>query len=382
MLAATLTLMLKGPLAGSERQRSRVHLKVSSSSCLDCHEEYKGLFDQAMTQRRSEKSFVNRTIGSLDPMFFEKNCRSCHVSSCLDCHKQKEGTISPPDSKNCIKCHRGYFVGLEYFGLAPREDRLRYQRGPKVKGRHYLKMLPDVHFEEGLQCGDCHSMASLAKGKKASKYCRDCHEPDTEIIEHRIQAHRKRLECYACHSAWTAQEYGTFYLRMQNSTLDKYFPLRSWGGEEYLKSGYFKRQDSPCLGLNREGKVSPIRPQFIVYFTHVLNNKPHGDENRLLGAEWKALFPHTIRRGSLFCNQCHFNPERFLLQEKSKRIYSLPKDGMELESFWSREGQKVINGSFFPRKSFRRISEKDKKFIRLYVEKWKKFVHSVEDSSK
>ncbi|HBB16659.1 MAG TPA: cytochrome C, partial [Syntrophus sp. (in: bacteria)] len=63
-----------------------------------------------------------------------------------------------------------------------------------------------------------------------------------------------------------------------------------------MKSAYLRKQDAPPLGINAAGKVSPIRPEFIVYFTEIRNDRPVGQENRLLAAEWKAFFPHTIRR--------------------------------------------------------------------------------------
>ncbi|MEI6208931.1 MAG: hypothetical protein WCP20_19310 [Desulfuromonadales bacterium] len=62
-------------------------------------------------------------------------------------------------------------------------------------------------------------------------------------VEHRISAHLERLECYACHSAWAPQEYGTFYLRFRDSTLKEDFDLKPGASPEYLRSAYLKKQD-------------------------------------------------------------------------------------------------------------------------------------------
>lgn len=338
-----------------------------------------------MSVRGAEKEFVSEVVGGNDPRFFAKNCRSCHVKSCMDCHSYSQEHVDPPDSKTCIQCHKGYHVGVDYLGYAPREDRMRYQRGPEVQGRHYLRMQPDVHQEAGMQCSRCHSMDSLARGKQASKQCRDCHTPDKDVIEHRIEAHREKMECYACHSAWAAQEYGTFYLRFQNSTKqESFYPLREWGGEEYVKSAYLKKRNKPNLGLNKEGRVSPIRPQYIVYFTNVVDNRVMGEENRMLSARWKPFFPHTVQSAGAMCHECHNTPRRFLLEgNANSSVHAPSEDGLTLESFWSRKGQNMTKGSFFPESRYANMPWRDSsRFIRLYLKKWQGFIRSAGNSSR
>ncbi len=359
----------------------RVKPDEKARTCTGCHDGYEAMFDHAMSHRQAEKAFVQRTWGRSDPRFFEKNCQGCHVSSCGDCHGEDAHRTVRPGTETCLACHRGYFAGSGYLGRAPREDNLRYQRGPEAGGEHFLKMLPDLHSEVGLACSDCHTMASFLKGATAAKTCAGCHQPDDRVIEHAIAAHMEKLECYACHSAWSAQEYGTFFLRMVDSPQAQYFRLKKAGGEDYLKSAYLKAQNAPPLGVNERGRVSPIRPQFISYFSHVREGMAVGEENRLLAAEWKALFPHTVQRGTVMCDECHNNPRRFVLEPPEERIYLLRQDGMSLESFWDRKGQKVTNGDFLEPWKVRRLSEKTPTFKKRYVEKWKRLVDRVEDSS-
>ena len=356
-----------------ERKKVRLNIKDIPGST------YNVIFDQMMSTRTKEKAFVQKTLGKADPDFFQKNCKSCHVKSCDDCHKRDGDILEPPTSDSCLDCHKGYFTGWEFYGRAPREDNLRYQRGKTVKGETFLKMLPDVHAQAGLECGDCHSMKSLMDGKTSSKTCVDCHKVDEAIIEHRIDAHQKNLECYACHSAWAAQEYGTFFIRFKDSSNKQYFRLRPWNDAENVKSGFLKEQDSPPLGINQREKISPIRPQFIVYFTDIKNNRPVGEENRLLTARWKAFFPHTIRRGTVMCDGCHGNSRRFLLEKEEDRMYRLQKNGMSLASFWSQKGQTVHNGSFMTLERFKKMMSKPPEFKKAYVEKWKRLIKAVEN---
>jgi len=149
----------------------------------------------------------------------------------------------------------------------------------------------------------------------------------------------------------------------------------------YARSAYLRTQDAPPLGRNRDGKVSPIRPQFIAFFTNAGKRGKADPENLLLAAEWKAFFPHTVRRGVPRCEACHENPSRFLLEWPQDRIYEISKDGLGLDSFWTQAGQRVTNGSFFDNASWTRISAKGPAYQRAYVEKWKRWIESVEASS-
>jgi hypothetical protein len=222
-------------------------------------------------------------------------------------------------------------------------------------------------------------MTSLASGKVTAKGCRDCHQPKTTIIEHRIRAHLDKMECYACHSAWAPQEYGTFWINFRESPSIENFDLATRKGN-YVKSAYLKRQDMPPLGLNDRGLVSPIRPQFIAYYTELERDFPKV-ENQLLTAEWRAFFPHTIQRGTVFCDECHQNPRRFVLEPPRDMIYNLRASGMTLNSFWDRTGQTVSNGSFLPPERVQRLNSTSPAYRQAYVEKWQTFINRVAPSS-
>ena len=353
-----------------------------AARCVACHRGFDRLFDHAMATRTAERQFAARTVGRFDGGFWADNCTGCHVRGCLDCHGGMGHAISRPRDGACLECHRGYFVGSDYHGRAPREDAFRFQRGPFAGGEQFLPMLPDVHAEAGIGCGGCHDMASLAAGRRSGKGCRDCHEPDQRVVEHRIPAHRERLECYACHSAWAPQEYGTFWLRFIDSPRRQARFTAIPHQDEWMKSAYLKRQDAPPLGLNSAGKVSPIRPQFILYFSDIRSERAVGEENRLLAAEWKAFFPHTVRRGTVMCDGCHDNPRRFLLERDKERIYRLRDDGLSLDSFWRREGQRVVNGSFMDPERVGKMAVRTPAYTKGYIEKWQRLTGDAGTSSR
>ncbi len=362
------------------RDLGQVSAAPAARGCTGCHPGAAAIFLGPMAHRTPERAFADAAFAHRDSRFFEKSCTGCHVKDCFDCHGPDGHAIERPGSEGCHTCHRGYFVGADYLGRAPREDNLRYQRGPSRDGERYLKMRPDVHAEAGLACGACHSMASLAAGRRTAKTCTDCHRPSPAVLEHRIGGHLEALECWACHSAWAAQEYGTFFVRVGGSPVAEHFTVKREPGAEYLRSAYLRRQDAPPLGRDVAGKVSPVRPQFIAYTSDL--RRSGGEENVLLVAQWKAFFPHTVRRGTVPCEGCHEAPRRFLVEPEGARIYLPAEDGLGLPSFWSQRGQTLINGRFLAPEEVARLGAKSPAYRRGTIEKWQKLVRSVEDSSR
>lgn len=347
--------------------------------CTGCHPATAGVLHGAMATRRTERAFVEAAFGSRDPHFFQRNCTGCHVSTCLDCHGDDGHAIVRPGPEGCHRCHRGYFVGADYLGRSPREDALRYQRGPTADGERHLKMRPDLHAEAGMACGACHTMESLAAGRRTGKRCTDCHAPSPRVLEHRLGDHLGSLECWACHSAWGAQEYGTFFVRVGTNPVQEYFRVKREPGAEYVRSAYLRRQDAPPLGLNAAGRVSPIRPQFILFHSDL--RTPAGEENARVASRWKPYFPHTVRRGTVPCEGCHAAPRRLMLEPETTRIHRPDLDGLGLPSFWSQQGQELSEGRFLTPEEGARIGTKSTAYRKGAVEKWKELVQSVETSS-
>jgi len=359
-------------------EAGRAPLPPASVACLACHPSAGGVLSGPMATRVAEQRFARRAFGADGDRFFAQSCTGCHAAGCDDCHGRAPHAGRRMANDACTRCHKGYFVGWDYLGRAPREDHARYQRGPVADGEPYLKMLPDVHAERGMTCADCHTMRSLQEERRAAKTCRECHPAvSREVPEHAFPAHLEKMECEACHAAWAPQEYGTFLVRATTPEQEESFsPLRAWG--PWRKSAYLKSQGAPPLGLNGRGKVAPIRPQFILFAT----DTSRGWENRLLAAEWKAFSPHTTRRGTVTCSECHDSPRRFLLEPDAERLYELEKDGLPLRSFWSREKQTVVNGSFFPADRHEAMNRKTPEYVRQYLRQWQKLLDRAAPSSR
>ncbi len=172
----------------------------------------------------------------------------------------------------CQHCHnRGGRIGMSYAGLmesdgycSPWSGKPGVKARRKIHGKYYHQLLPDIHFEKGFGCQDCHPERDLhgdgniySKKEEAVEIeCEDCHGtiknyaplktnrgtrlknlfredgrvfligkldgkrhlvPQVlEVIGRNPQAaaamtvpgHVKRLECYACHAVWAPQCYG------------------------------------------------------------------------------------------------------------------------------------------------------------------------------
>jgi hypothetical protein len=322
-----------------------------------------------MAHRRAERAFAARTVGAYDPAFFDRACAGCHLSSCGDCHEGGAHRTSRPGAGRCLACHRGDFTGPDYLGLAPREDADRFARGPRREGEFYLAMLPDVHRERGMECGACHTMASLAAGRRGGKSCRSCHVPSPAVPEHAFPGHLDRTRCVACHGAWAAQSYGTFVVRTGGGGGDAFESRRRVG--EYLFSTYLRRQDAPPLGVDGEGKVSPIRPRFLLYYSDA---RPPGlgVANRLLAAEWEPFSPHTVRKGTVPCEGCHRDRRRLVREDPREAVHRPAEDGLLLPSFFRPEGQAVRGGSFLTEERVRAMISKSDAYKRGCVEQWKR----------
>ena len=362
---------------GITAQEAAKHRRLDDASCVRCHPAARGVLTGAMGTRAGEHAFAHRALGAQGEKFFAGSCGGCHVTRCSDCHGSGATFTAKPADDACLRCHRGYWTGWDYHGRAPREDHERYQRGDSANGERILKMIPDLHLQLGLTCANCHSMRSLQDGRVPAKTCRDCHpRPSPRVPEHAITAHLAKMECWACHSAWAPQEYGTFLVRADTPERQEAFaPLPAWGA--WRKSAYLKRQDAPPLGLDARGLVSPIRPEFILFAT----DPGRGWDNRLLAAEWRAYFPHTTRRGTTTCSGCHDTPRRFLLESDSDRVYRPDEDGLALRSFWSRDGQTLRNGSFFPPQRYREMNRKSPTYVREHLKQWQHILRRVAPSS-
>ena len=159
-----------------------------------------------------------------------------------------------------------------------------------------------------------------------------------------VGAHIEKMECYACHSEWAPQCYGchikvdftdgkqSFDWIKAGRTHDSLGYTAEFAAEAapFMQKGKvtegrsFLRWEDPVLGVNGEGRVTPIIPGCQQITTVIgtdgkaivtekiwrtLPNLENGGEEGRLGIDMTPVFPHTTSAEARDCESCHTNPK-------------------------------------------------------------------------
>lgn len=159
--------------------------------------------------------------------------------------------------------------------------------------------------------------------------------PAAMVAMGRVTQHMESMECYACHADWAPQCYGCHITvdysegktdidwitnanaRQANGlTPDNALGTNGLTGPgKVSETRSYLRWETPTLGVNGEGRVSPLMPGCQVITTiidvdgnTVAHNKiwmtPKGK-----GLDHAAVQPHTAGRQARTCESCHDNPK-------------------------------------------------------------------------
>ena len=160
--------------------------------------------------------------GSLVDDLLRRRCLRCHLNTkgakrrgdyrsagCAACHvvyddegKRKHRFTTAVPTRQCLHCHNGPRIGADYVGLYPRDFHRAYRfpgpgkkRPKRLHGQDYRRLIPDVHYQRGLHCIDCHPKPELMGsgrvpgrvGDQVRVRCFDCHgrpgkPPKTVVI--------------------------------------------------------------------------------------------------------------------------------------------------------------------------------------------------------
>ena len=399
-----------------------------------------------------------------------KACAACHIltgseSIASDQKLPESGdqartnllTTAVPTSQ-CLHCHSGNRVGADYAGLFERDHSTSYNfeasdpdRVPHLYSHAYHFLQPDIHYERGLHCIDCHPVEELMgegtiqahSREQVGIRCTDCHglpdklpqtrrvkptdtralraaranpnydlqpgqrvivtskghlltntreangkfllvskvdgkkheipilareSPKTGPLDHRIPGHLENLECATCHAAWTFQDLGLHLTLQEDADYDPWLWLTRQADpqvqqvleEELVKSlsqrnlptsfdyitgrsspglwlaGYSRRRwEGVILGVNDRGLVSALRPHYQYWVSRV---DPGGRVLRdstipttatgRAALAWTPYTPHTIRRQTAACWDCHGNPRALGLGQRLIRAKDAQPQGL------------------------------------------------------
>jgi hypothetical protein len=141
-----------------------------------------------------------------------------------------------------------------------------------------------------------------------------------------LGVHMNKMECYACHAKWAPQCYGCHV--QQNLAVASRDWINTKMPEDPSKAGLkvnrenttfqwletrsYLRWESPALGINAEGKVSPFIPGCQVIFTQIspegeatMHNKVFMTADKTYGIATNPIQPHTVTKEARTCEDCH-----------------------------------------------------------------------------
>ena len=340
--------------------------------------------------------------------FLRRKCLKCHLGNrssgekgmkrgknCLACHtphqkngKCQKGKIS---MDKCLSCHNKEFVGGDFLGLFPKDYDKSYRAPltkdgrypPKKYGIDFHHLSPDIHYQKGMTCVDCHDKNDMQGIKKVS--CTDCHK---NLSKKNHTAYHKKLACSTCHSAWNNNSYElsvfrddtSDYKKWKNLTLqeDGYLTnflriaLRSkkkippkmpdWITHKFKEgiwySGYrYKRWENFNLANSKDGRIMIIRPlfQYRISYRDKNGKMVLDDVNEINGKKievWLPYSPHTISKRAKSCESCHNNP---LIINPKKTGYEV----LDLQI-----PNNIINGSKLTKKQIEKMTSRKYKEVR------------------
>lgn len=150
-----------------------------------------------------------------------------------------------------------------------------------------------------------------------------------EVAMSQVCQHMDKLECYACHSTWAPQCFGchvqydirkngtdwVLSAKQHDSQTGRQTETKT-PGDITFENRSFMRWESPILGVNFRGKVSPLVPgcQVVWTFTdeegktHQLN-AINTTSDGLPAPTLAPLQPHANTLVARTCEDCHANPK-------------------------------------------------------------------------
>lgn len=294
-------------------------------------------------------------------------CQDCHTSMDVHGDGNIHGTTLAQVEIECTDCHGTPEKWPWELPLGHGDEFGREVSKPEMRGVTDEKLLSDRQFgfnhdpREGflltargnplgnvVRSGDTVIVYSAAGNDfmvpllKQIKEKTSWKKPAGKIAMSSVSLHLERMECYACHATWVPQSYGR-YVRVDYQ--DKNPSRTDWvaSGNSHTENGQtsessrgsrgilspgrveehpdFLRWEDPVLGVNGEGRISPLMPgsqvvysvigkkgSLLAYNQTALNPTQAGDIGQdyiPTAFDMAPAQPHTNQREARTCENCH-----------------------------------------------------------------------------
>lgn len=216
----------------------------------------------------------------------QKNCQKCHVERCTQCHIGED--VYDVHTKKvsmdaCDPCHKKKQTST-FVGEMP-----MHKPGDGLN--------PDIHYEKGLICTDCHGMEDLhgdgntykTQLEAVSVTCEECHTDPDRVVkgmtptqftfdQNAHQIHAGKLDCIACHTGWS--------LTCNKCHIETRKGMKATSEEFYL-------------GVNSDDMITTFMKMDAA-------SSSRNNESHIGYGEW---FSHTVTPEAKDCTFCHENSE-------------------------------------------------------------------------
>jgi hypothetical protein len=397
-----------------------------ASGCAACHVVYSddGLYeggDKAIDKKKKGRPIVHRITTKIP------------VYQCLHCHNrggrtgvsyigtmESDGYGSPwateAGKKGGRKLHGKY-----YNHLTPD---VHYSLGMVCIDCHTMEDLhgdgniySKKHQAVEIRCESCHGTAGAGSQLKTSRgnplenlksegkrivliskmdgkkrivpQVKDALEKGSELAKTAmgIPGHMKKMECYSCHASWAPQCYGChaqqdLVTRSGDWINTKAMDDPSKGGTKearnkttfkWRETRSYLRWETPVLGINQKGKVSPYIPGCQVIFTQLgadgkvkMHNKVFTTQDGFSGISTNPIQPHTVTKKGRTCEDCHASRKAVGL---GSGIYDVKRNGVdipfELERIVDEKGKQIQATNHYGARPFNK--EEQDRILRVTV---------------
>lgn len=306
----------------NQKDRPMLHKmtnKITETQCIHCHNRGGRTGVSYIGTMESDKYGTpwkpnGDKQGSLHGKQYNHLSADIHFTSgltCIDCHtlndlhgdgyvyEKKEHAVEI----RCVSCH----------GTMQETADMKTVWGNKLTN---MKKVGDSIILTAKLTGKEHKVPQLAEANLSL-------EGHTAKVD--IPVHMERLECYACHARWAPQCYGCHAL--QNiakpsgdwiNNMDTGDPTKAGTKQNRQKTSYswsesrsYLRWETPVLGINNKGKVSPFIPGCQLILTQVddkknlISNRVYTTVDGTSGLAHNQIQPHTISKEARTCVDCH-----------------------------------------------------------------------------
>lgn len=295
-----------GDASATEFEAAHAGMKPADVSCATCHADIVERHETSLHKTLNGMAHALRlrsgdeNFAKLHPVW-QNDCATCHTT-CSDCH------VTLP-----MAVGGGLIKGHDFLLRAPMEDSCALCHGSRA-GAEYLGQFdgiaPDIHFEKGMHCLDCHTNDLHGDGTlytnrwqvEGRAQCTDCHSglPEATVMAHN-EAHAD-VACQVCH----AQPYQNCFDCHTGETDGAYF--RTAGSKELLLRFGRNTVEGYPFGIVTLRNNPVARDSFDHFGTDLL---PDFDAH----PTWKTAAPHNIRRitpQNESCANCHEDETLYL----------------------------------------------------------------------